>query len=45
MSAYLSSVERLQRDWTSMTYAFSNPSPSIETIDNHQVYVFTCAAS
>ncbi|KAF9558943.1 hypothetical protein CPC08DRAFT_611761, partial [Agrocybe pediades] len=37
-------AERLQRDWTSTTYAFFDPTPDIVYIDGRRVHVFKCNA-
>ncbi|KAF9538388.1 hypothetical protein CPC08DRAFT_731257 [Agrocybe pediades] len=37
-------LERLQQDWTSTTYTFFDPTPSIEYIDGRRVHVFSCNA-
>jgi len=36
-------LERLLKDWNSPIYAFFTPTPSIEYIKGHRVYVFECS--
>jgi hypothetical protein len=38
-------TEHLQKDWTAPIYAFFNPKPIIEYVDNRWCHTFVCAAN
>ncbi|KAG1783141.1 hypothetical protein EV702DRAFT_1191579 [Suillus placidus] len=37
-------LKRLMKEWNSPIYAFFDPTPNIETVDDHHVHVFKCIA-